>query len=269
LPYVRQINVAAPGTGVAGLPFNAGRTASVAEYGSGLTSNFNSLQANLTKRLSRGVSFSGAYTFGYARDYGTNLWNSFDRRANYGFADWDRRHMLTLSHVFEIPFGTGTQRWNTGLLGNILAGWQLNGVFRWATGSPYTVMADPLACACPGVPAVTADVTGAFDINEQASFDPALFTTPAAGTTGNLGRNSIRGPDFTVYNISLFKSFAAGEQAKIELRGEVYNLLDTVTYGNPMATLGSANFGQPVLRGFGLNQFGFGRQFLIGTRILF
>lgn len=270
LPYSRELNAAAPGTGVAGLPFGT-RTASVTEVGSGLTSNYNSLQVNLTKRFSSGVSFAGAYTFSKALDYGMNQINPFDRRANYGPADWDHRHMLTLSHVLDLPFGNGSKRWNTGMLGQVLANWQLNGVFRWTTGAPYTVFADPLACACPGIAAIPANIlaTGS-SLNGQTTLNASDFAAPAANSFGNLGRNSIRGPESRVYNMSLFKSFQVREQAKLELRGEVYNLANSTQFGTPVANFGAGNFGTPTALG-GQNAIvnAGGRQFQVGARILF
>jgi hypothetical protein len=264
LPFMRELNAAAPGTGLAGLPFGTGRTASVTEVASGLNSNFNSLQINLTKRFSSGVSFAGAYTFGKALDYSTNLVDPFNRRANYGPADWDHRHMLTLSHVLDLPFGNGTKRWNTGALGQILANWQLNGIFRWTTGAPYTVYADPLTCACPGLAAIPANLVGATtNINGQTTLNPSDFAVPA-GSFGSQGRNGIRGPESHVYNMSLFKSFQVREQMKMELRGEVYNLANSTQFGTPVANLGAGNFGTPTA----IVNSG-GRQFQIGARFLF
>jgi hypothetical protein len=265
LPFVRQLNVALPGTGLTGLPFDPARTAAVSEVGTGLTSNYNALQVNLTKRLSRGVGLAAAYTWSKALDHGTALIDPFRRSLNYGPADWDRTHMLTISHIFEIPIGTGINHFNTGLVGNILAGWQVNGIFQWATGTPYSVLADPLVCNCPGVGAVFANIDPAARIDGQASFNPALFSPPVFGTTGTLGRNALRGPDMTTYNLSLFKSFASRERFRWEFRAEAYNLLNTTAFGNPVANLASPNLGAVTMP---LNGVG-GRQFLLGTRILF
>src|SRR5205823_5731133 len=118
LPYSYQLNQGLPGTGLTGLPlFASGRTASTTAYDTGLTSNYNSLQVNLTKRMAHGLQFQAAYTYSRAMGYtGENglLLNPFNRRANYGPADYDRQHMLTISHVWDLPFGTGTQHMNHG-----------------------------------------------------------------------------------------------------------------------------------------------------------
>jgi hypothetical protein len=273
LPYVTPLNVALPGTGVAGLPFTS--QLPVTGEGTGLTSNYNALQVNLTKRLSRGIGMSVAYTWSKADDYGTYLLDPFDRAANYGPADWDRTQMLTLSHTFDVPFGTGSHHLNSGVVGEILAGWQLNGMFEFGTGTPYSVLASPVSCDCAGVASVFAAPVGPTStINGQATFNPALFTEPTPGTFGTAARNLYRGPGFTNYNLALSKAFRVSEQAKIEFRGEAINLLNNVNYGNPIANLASPAFGTPTLFGSGIGGTGLvngfaPRTFLVGARFLF
>jgi hypothetical protein len=267
LPLIQPLNIAPPGTGPAGLPY-FDRTASVTNYGQGLTSNYNALQVNLTKRLTKGVMFTAGYAWSKAQDYGTGnpLLNPFNRAANYGVANWDRTQILTISHLFELPFGKGTKRWNTGAVGQILAGWQVNGVFRWYTGMPYNALASSLACNCPGVSevfAVPSAATGS--INGAASFNPALFSGPVPGTFGGFSRNDLRGPDATVYNLSLFKSFKVTERTKIELRGEAYNLMNSAIYNYPPNSV----FGTPAFGTADFQNFPAGRTFQIGARVLF
>jgi hypothetical protein len=267
LPILNQINAARPGAGVVGLPFGSvGVTAPVTNLDQGSTSNYNSLQVNLSKRLSKGASFAAAYTYAKAMDYGLTQINPFNRAANRGPADWDRQHDFTLSHLFALPVGVGSPRFNQGIIGQILANWELVGVFRWATGTPYSIFADPIACACPGTGGILANpAAGAGSISGSAFFNPALFSAPAAGTFGIQGRNSFRGPDLTTYNVSLFKSFAVRENWKLELRGEAYNIFNTVNFANPANNISLATFGQSssTLNGTG------GRLFVIGARVLF
>jgi hypothetical protein len=267
LPFSRLMSAAMPGTGVAGLPFGDfdNRTANVTERGTGLNSNYNSLQLNLTKRLSKGLAFAGAYTFSKALDSGTELLNPFDTSANYAVADWDRRHILSVSHVWNLPFGAGTTRGNQGTAAYILSNWEINGILRWATGTPYSVTADPLFCACPGLSSIPANLMGSAAINGQASFDPSLFATPAAGGFGNLSRNQFRGPDFFTYNVSLFRNFPVHDRAKLEFRAEVYNVTNSSNYANPIANVSAPGFGRSFQNYNGLG----GRQFQIAGRLLF
>src|SRR6185437_4304626 len=129
--------------------------------------------------------------------------NPLNLRANYGPQDYDRQQMLTISHVWELPFG----RHGNGLKSTLLGGWQLNGVLNWATGTPLTLTADPLLCACPGN-TVLASANGLVSTSGNYNGQPFIngtFFAPTGATMGNLGRGAIRGPDFTNYHMSLFK----------------------------------------------------------------
>ncbi len=263
LPFTRALNAAVPGTGSAGVPFlAAGRSAAVTEIGTGLTSNYNSAQVNLTKHLSKGASFAIAYTWSKALDYGLAQVNNFDRSANYGPANWDRTHVLTVSHLFALPVGIGSPRWNRGVVGQILANWELVGLFRFATGTPINVVTDSLACACPGVSTIQANPG---TVGTGRSIGSNFFSAPPLGTLGALSRNSIRGEDLTNYNLSLFKSFAIKENYKVELRGEAFNLFNNFAGANAASNISLPVFGQSSapLNGFG------GRLFRVGVRVLF
>lgn len=272
LDSFREINAALPGTGIAGLPFGAfGRTSSTLLHENGLNNNYNSLQVNLTKRFSYGVSFQGAYTYSKALGYtdaANRLLNPFDLRANYGPMDWDRMHVLHYGYSWELPFGTGHTYAKNGILANILGNWQLNGIFHWATGAPFTVTADSLACLCPGGVAL-ANVTGPVSFPRgvgpgQPFFSPAAFSVPV-NSFGNLGRNALRGPDGKNFDLSLFKSFRVRENFKLEFRGEAYNVTNTPRFMNPVTNLSSPEFGQIVHTFNGVG----GRQINLGVRALF
>lgn len=277
LPFLNELNLAAPGSGVSGQPFfeQFERTASTLRYDYGLTNNYNALQTSLSKRLSHGVNFQASYTWSKAQDYASDfgrLLNPFNRELNYGPADYDRQHVLSIAHLFEIPTG---DRFNGGVLGQILGGWQLNGVFRWATGTPFNVLADPLGCNCPGVGAVTANVVGDPDIAnnpgpDRRLFNPSFFSQPS-GSAGNLGRNAIRGPGFKNYDLSLFKSFGIRDKGRLEVRGAAYNISNSPRFDNPVNFLNSPAFGEVYqnLPGVdGLNAMG-GRVITLGARFLF
>jgi hypothetical protein len=274
LPFFYQLNQGLPGTGLAGLPFaNIGRTASTFGYDNGLNANYNALQVNLTKRMGHGFQFQGAYTWsktlGYTGENGFLL-NPFNRRSNYGVADYDRTHMLTIAHVWDLPFGTGTQHMNHGIVGQILGNWAINGVFTWATGTPFNVYANPLFFGGPNG-TVLANVNGNVTFNgaglNQPFFNASAFGIPAAGSFGNQGRNSFRGPGFKNYNFSLFKTFAFMEHYKFEIRGEAYNLTNTPHFANPQANLNAGGFGQITTLSNGWDSLG--RQINLGLRLLF
>jgi hypothetical protein len=258
LPFQQQLNAAPPGTGVAGRPFTVlfGRTANVDLRAHGLNNNYNSLQTNITKRFSQGLQFTAAYTFskilGTGDDQGGFIVQT-DIHRNYGPTGYDRTHMFVASHIFELPFGAGKTFLRTGLGRHLLGGWQLNGVFRWVSGAPFTPTADATACKCPGngnfadvvAPAQYLRGTG----EGKLWIDPSSFQEPAANHFGTAGRNSLRGPGFKNYDLSLFRNFRLGERIRLELRGEAYNLTNSPRWGNPVSSINDANFGQILSAG--------------------
>jgi hypothetical protein len=269
LPYIEELNAALPGTGVAGLPYeDSGRTASTLFYGSGLTSNYNSLQVNLNKRYAKeGLSFMGSYTYGKALGYTAAngfLLNPYDLRANYGPLDWDRQSVLSISHLWDLPFG----RHGSSLMSTLLGGWQLNGIFSWVTGTPLTATADPITCDCPNATVLASQNPGVSPysaIGGAYYLNPAAFTAPDFGQFGNLSRGVLRGPGFTNYNMSLFKSFRVRDRYALELRAEVYNIANTPHFANPVMNVSAPDFGQSVSTLPGA----LGRQLNLGARLMF
>ncbi|MEJ7607895.1 MAG: TonB-dependent receptor [Bryobacteraceae bacterium] len=154
IPYQLNLNVAQPGAGAAGLPFvrQFGRNADVQQRTNGLNNNYNSLQTNVVKRFSQGLQFTAAYTWskvlGVGDDQGGFIVNT-DIRRNYGPTGYDRTHMFTGSHVLELPFGKGKPFLKSGPGAWALGGWQLNGIMRLVTGTPFTPVADATPCNAP------------------------------------------------------------------------------------------------------------------------
>jgi hypothetical protein len=273
LPYVYNINAAAPGTGVTGIPFNApgyNQTAPLYELTSGLTSNYNALQLNVTKRFSKNLAFTVAYTYSKSLDYGngglTPLQDNFDPRNNYGPSNFDRTQMLTISHVWQLPFGAGTNHLSHGVLGHVLGPWQIDGIFHAASGTPWTPTADSALCACPGN-TVRADVVPA-GVSTVVGYYPTFFGffpfaynvqnyalgQPQPGFYGNAGRNILRGGSLASYDMSLFRTFVFLENTRLEFRAEAYNLANSSFFANPSVTnVNAGNFGEStsLLSGFG------------------
>lgn len=253
IPYQQELNAALPGQGAAGRPFFVafGRTANVALRANGLNNNYNSLQTNLTKRFSGGLQFTGAYTYsktlGVGDDQGGFIVQT-DIRRNYGPTGYDRTHMFVGSHVYELPFGTGKRWANEGPAKWIVGDWQLNGLFRWVSGSPFTPVADATSCNCPGNNQFADVLAPVFYIGGKGRgpkwFDTGSFVAPAPNRFGNAGRNTIRGPGFVNYDLALVKNFRWQENYRLEFRAEAYNLTNTPRWGNPVNNVNNANFGQ-------------------------
>ena len=185
--------------------------------------------------------------------------------ANFGPSDFDRTNVITLTHNWRLPFGTGTKFLNSGVIGHILLGpWQLDGIFTWGTGTPYTPTADTAACGCPGntptanfIPgsgtspyASIPGYLGLYSALAPTSLATGNFSQPV-GTFGTLGRNTFRGGDYTNYDIALTRSFLFIEKTRIDFRAEAYNLANSVHFANPVTNVNAVNFGQPITTAYG------------------
>jgi hypothetical protein len=254
LSYNLALNSAAPGTGTAGRQLNQrfGRLSDTTERGYGVNSNYNSLQTNVRKRMSNGLSFTVAYTFSKGLGVGgdnPSFLNNLNIRANYAVWDFDIRHMFVASHVYELPMGKGKRFLNgKGPLTHVVGNWQLNGIFRSTTGTPFTATADSTPCNCPGN-SVTADAlkpaTKLGGVGpRQKWFDITAFAQPGPNRWGTAGRNTLRAPGIVNYDMSLFKKFPVKEVLTIEFRAEFYNLTNTPFFGTPATNVNSATFGE-------------------------
>lgn len=264
---IQELNAAAPGSGVAGLPFfGLGRTASTLFYDDALTDNYNSLQVGMSKRFSHGMSFLAAYTWSKALGYTSAnnlLFNPANPRADYGPLDYDRQHVFTFIHLLEIPWGMHGNH----MIETLPGGWQLNGIFTWAAGTPLTITTDPLMCASPGNTVFANLNSGVNPVlaSGNAYLNPLAFSAPFGGTPGTLGRGAIFGPGYRNYDMSLFKNFRVHDRFNLQLRGEAYNLTNTPRFLNPVTNINSPDFGQTVTTINGA----FGRQVNVALRVIF
>lgn len=144
-------NVNAPriyGQNAAFDPFNVafGKTAAVNQYFLGFSTNYQSLQIELRRRFSKGVSFSSALTWGKAQNYQTGaqdgglLFYSGDLRRNYNLADFDRKINYEHTLTYELPAGHGHRFLNSGVSSYVLGGWKASAIVSAVTGSPFTII---------------------------------------------------------------------------------------------------------------------------------
>ncbi|MCX7640501.1 MAG: TonB-dependent receptor, partial [Pyrinomonadaceae bacterium] len=105
-------------------------------------SNYHSLQLSATHRFAGASQIQLAYTFSKnltnnQTDRTTAPQNPYDIKSEWGRASLDRRHILTINYVYELPF----YRDQKGLVGKILGGWQTSGIISYWTGIPFTAVA--------------------------------------------------------------------------------------------------------------------------------
>ncbi|MBI2222211.1 MAG: TonB-dependent receptor [Acidobacteria bacterium] len=228
-----------------------------------VSSNYRSAQVKLERQMQGGLGATLAYTWSRSRDQGSDInWvgassntpdNSRDLEAEWGYSSFDVRHRLVGTYLFELPFGSG-RRWlnRTGFLNALAGGWQANGVVTLMSGRPWTPslyedVSNTGANAVAARPNLVGDPTpDGFKQTPLLWVDPAAFAKPAPGTFGDLERNALRGPRFFRWDMSIFKDFQVGKGARLQLRGEFYNLTRYFYGGTPYDQVGSPYFGKIV-----------------------
>jgi hypothetical protein len=187
-----------------------------------------------------------AYAFSKSLGY-TSTPDELNYTHNYGPVNY-YPNLLTITHVYELPFGRGKPLLSGGgPAAWILSGWQLNGLFRYASGQALSSSADATSCNCPGNSQV-ADVVGSIQYLGGVGpaspwIGPSAFASPAANRFGTAGIGIIHGPSLKNYDFSVFRRFAIRENLRLEYRAEFYNLTNTPFFGNPNANINSGAFG--------------------------
>lgn len=224
-----------------------------------VNSSYNALQAAIRRRSKGGLTMLASYTFGKAIDGNSNTNNSTtgsqrspqdptNFRADRSLADFHRTHQFSASFNYDLPFGRGRRffRDSRGLAQTFFGGWQLNGIITSLSGRPFTPVYS-VADISGGRP----DLIGNPKANVPAGlfFNPAAFARPRASPSdpnlyGTSGRNVVIGPNFNSVDMSLFKNIRLAERAKLQLRWEVFNVLNHPNYQIPQQLLESSDQGR-------------------------
>jgi hypothetical protein len=237
---------------------------------------YNAFQASAEHRFSRGFNVLAAYT--YAKSVGTadgnvqqcDIQNSHNVAAEKGPNTPDFRHRLTVSYVYDLPFGKGRQFGSSSnhAAQAVLGGWQVSGVTTVHSGEAFDAL-------------LTGDVTNtgpgssrpdrihdpkdfSFQVAEQAAlgcsnpghqtldcwFNQAAFAVPAlapgqttARMFGNTERAVLRGPDFVNFDFSIYKTFQLGERFGLTFRSEFFNIFNHPNFGLPNFGSGGGSSG--------------------------
>jgi len=227
-------------------------------------SNYNALWATVTKRFSRGLQFNASYTWSKSIDYNSlsspaqviTVQNSYDLRNDRGLSDFDARHRLVLSAIYQLPF-QGNQ---------LTSGWQLATIVQLQTGNPLNLVTTNTTVN--GVAnTLRPDVSGPVQTIGMVErwFDTTAFT--AVPRFGNLGRNVIIGPGFNNVDFSIVKNTKLGEGIKLQFRAEVFDIFNHASFGQPGRVVGSATFGRITNTRFPTGDSGSSRQLQFALKL--
>jgi Carboxypeptidase regulatory-like domain len=264
------------------------RFAAVTQLSTGANSHYNGLQLTAMKRLGHGLQGQVNYTWSRCMDTVSN--GGFlpfsaggilsplpgDLARDYGPCDYDIRHNLNAQYVYQLPI-----RVRSHSLGYALNGWQISGTAFWHSGVPFSVQSTPysangngivqgsgpqFASAVPGVPLYEhhplPSVTQAGTLqwlNPDAfvsAVDPSTGQcyggdSPQNCQFGNLGRNSLRGPDFLWSDFYLTKWFPLTEHVKLRFEGQFFNVFNHPNFGLPSMVLAGIPGKPSTQTGFG------------------
>ncbi|MEZ5346833.1 MAG: carboxypeptidase regulatory-like domain-containing protein [Pyrinomonadaceae bacterium] len=224
-------------------------------------SNYHSLQVSGQHRFNTTSQINLAYTWAKnltdnQTDRSTAPQNSYDVKSEYGRASLDRRHILTLNYVYELPFFDKQQDF----VGKVLGGWQVSGIITSQTGLPLTVTTssfDPAglgfipALVAGGRPNLVCNPNEGGAQTQQQWFNTACFTpnpattaTNIPNTVGTSGRGVVFGPPTNRIDFTLVKNIRFGEDFRLQLRGEAFNILNHTNFRTLSTNVTSATFGQ-------------------------
>jgi hypothetical protein len=272
-----------------------GWTQSIKYFSGDASTKFNSLQVRAEKRFASGLQFQGNFTWGSAFDF-ENSYFFWSHDLMYGRESGFRRFVFNFNGFYELPFGKNKKFLKSASkpLDLLVGGWQLAGVGTWESGYPFTPgytncgsdedtgpcranLVGNASVSNPNAqqwyataPAGTAD-TGCV---ATATATPLLnangctrgpWSRPAAGTFGNVARNSFFGPHFFNADASMSKRFVMSERMNLQFRAELFNAFNHVNLGQPNATVDSPTAGKI----FALASLAQMRKWQLGLRLQF
>jgi Carboxypeptidase regulatory-like domain len=234
-------------------------------------SRYNGLEFILKRRAASGIGYQIAYTLseskdtrsfdptfttvsrGTAQSASSTPFDVNNRRLNYAWSDFDRRHVLQATYIIELPFGKNHKFLSeSAALDYIVGGWQLAGTLNLASGRPFTVYSGintfsnvvSSTVSCGGCPrnfgsVVQETVSGVTTNYFFTAAQIAQFSPPNPGQIGETGRNYFIGPKQFQMDMSLLKKFKFNERYSFDLRVDARNITNTPSFSIPNANLTS------------------------------
>ncbi|MDP9169158.1 MAG: carboxypeptidase regulatory-like domain-containing protein, partial [Acidobacteriota bacterium] len=197
-------------------------------------SSYNSLQADISRRFSRGLQFRGNFTWSRSLDNNSALTGAQgnnqaqmildrnDLHRDWGPSALNAKFQSSLSVRYDLPWG-----------------FQINGIASLLSGFPFTPQIGSNRSADgdtrnPDRPSLNPAFSGPVILGQPNQyFNPNAFIQPAAGTYGNLGRGVYYGPALADVDLSLFKNIRLRERADLQFRGEVFNVANHPNFASP------------------------------------
>lgn len=227
-------------------------------------SSYHSLQLSATHRLSSDSRVDAYYTWSKnlttsPNDRTTSPQDAYNIQLEKQLAAFDRRHILSVSYTYVIPFF----RKQNSFTGKVLGGWQLSGIATYNSGLPFTVTTSSYDAAGLGIvntnpaarPNLLCDPNSGGAQTPQQWFNTACFQPNAAlvdaggnrilvpNTIGSTARGNVTGPPTKRFDITLVKNLRFGETFRLQFRGEAFNVFNHTNFRALSTNVTSGNFG--------------------------
>jgi hypothetical protein len=229
-------------------------------------SEANAASVRIRKRLQRGVSIGGTYTFSKAIDDASTIGggltvvaqNAFDIPAERGLSSFNQTHKFSADYVWELPFGHD-RRWLTSSspLRAILGDWHWSGDWTIASGLPFTprILNDISDVNRGTNGTLRPDLVSGQSINlpdpgRNEWFNTAAFMEPSVGPNGqpygDARRNSITGPGSLVFDMAMTKVVPLKDNRSLEFRATAANIFNRPQFTSIDTNLNSPTAGQVI-----------------------
>ncbi len=232
----------------------------------GADSIYHAMTLRLDKQFSQGMTFTMSYTGGKSIDNssgavsylgptsGTRA-DQYNPRLERSVSTFDVSKQLTISSLYELPFGRGKLLLNHVNRGVdlLIGGWETGGIVNYATGTPIVLSAIDNGTTSEAIftlgqrPTWSGKDANLSSRNKTKWFDTSVFSKPAPYTIGNAPRAlpNVRNPSYDNLDFSLIKNthFGASDRYNAQFRMEMFNAFNHQILGGPDANINDGNFG--------------------------
>lgn len=198
------------------------------------TSNYNSLQVSVQRRFNRNLTFGGVYTWSHTLTTASSdqdmQYTQFTRLLDYRNATWDRRNVVAINYVYDLPNLTkhfGGPQW----LSYVTDNFELSGITQFMSGPPvvdYSVNGNDMAIWSPANGLTGSDQWGALPPAWTGLDSKGNLELPKIGIPFTGSRGSLRDGGMQNWDMSIFKNVPLGENGAryLQLRGEAFNIFN-------------------------------------------
>jgi len=245
-------------------PVNANLSTAILLANAG-TSDYDALQAQFRRRLSRGLQALASYTWSHSIDTasagsffgGANALLPSGTSQDRGPSDFDLRHTVSAALTYDLPSLKGDVRSN---LRNkaLLGGWSTENIIEVRSAPPvnisdarfFTLAADFSTLVRPDLVAGQPTYLYGSQYPGGNAFNPRAFTDPPIDpNTGNpqrqgtTPRNFLRGFGAAQWDFAVHRDFPIHESLHLQFRAEMFNVLNHPNFGPPIGQFGAGGFG--------------------------